>query len=304
MNTHDVPMPRVIRIEPSAVCNFSCQHCPVGLKLNKSIGIMSRETFEIIFERSKHLRFKWAVLYHGGEPLLNNNLFYFIKKISQISKMVKVVCNGSLLTDEMITKILGSKLNLIDFSLDGLSPEENNRIRVGSNFERISKQIIKLLQQREKIGSKIQVYISNIQIPERLGKSAKLKKIRIPAYFKKVFGKWHKHIIIRSYYSMRWPGYPSNKHKSNRIVRNYCDSIQNVVTIRWNGDIVPCCYDLLSTKIMGNIIRTPLEKIWNNKVYRDMRQNVHDYNPPSLCFGCKVLYIEDHIYADEIKSLI
>jgi len=295
-----LPLPGVIRIEPNSVCNFRCRHCPIGLGLNKSKGVMSRENFDVIYEKIKHLHFRVAALYHGGEPLLSQNFFYFAEKMGKISDLVKTVSNSSLLTDEAIEKILNSPLGLIEFSLDGTSPEENDYIRRGSNFQKISTQIKKLLKRKKEAGSGLRVFISNVQIPKR---GDDLKTIKVPQYLKEAFSDFLDVLAIRSYYAIYWPGYPRQNpvKAAEKPIRNFCDSIENTVTIRWNGDVVPCCYDLCSQMAMGNILKESLENIWNNKKYLALRRRIYNCKPPILCRGCNVLYKESYIYDDELK---
>lgn len=146
----NIKIPRVVRIEPTSICNFRCKHCTTGLRINKSIGTMDRKSFDMIFDKIKNIHFNVAVLYHGGEPLLNKDLFYFVEKMKLISNFVKFVTNGSLLNDSNINKILKSGLDLIEFSFDGHSAEENDLIRQGSNFNTISFKIKKLINAKKK----------------------------------------------------------------------------------------------------------------------------------------------------------
>jgi len=74
-NQFSPPFPKVLRLEPASSCNFHCIHCPTGLNLNSSLGIMSEQTFSQIYEQIKKFRFRMIVLYHGGEPFLNKNFF-------------------------------------------------------------------------------------------------------------------------------------------------------------------------------------------------------------------------------------
>ena len=41
---------------------------------------------------------------------------------------------------------------------------------------------------------------------------------------------------------------------------------ENTITIRSNGDVVPCCYDLTSKLVMGNIRENSLAQIWNGDI--------------------------------------
>ena len=295
-----LPLPQVIRIEPSALCNFNCIHCTTGLRLNPSIGIMAKEVFDTIFEKIKNCRFRAAVLYHGGEPLLNKNLFYFIEKMKTVSDFIKTVSNGSLLDGETIKKIVSSPLDVIEFSLDGTSSKENDSIRKGGNFAKISKQIKNLCDLIKKSKSKLKIYISNIQIPTQ---STDTTKIEVPQYLKNAFKDHLDLLTFRSYYSIYWPGYPQLTKSSAVPVNNYCDHVFSTITVRWNGDIVACCHDLISMMVLGNLLKENLQDIWNNKSYTALRKAIADKNPPEMCRGCNVLNKERYLLKDELEAI-
>ncbi|MBI2465067.1 SPASM domain-containing protein [Candidatus Shapirobacteria bacterium] len=291
-------LPIVIRIEPSGLCNFRCQHCTVGIGLNKSAGIMSRQIFDLVFSKINIYRFKSAVLYHGGEPLISKDLFYMIDKVATISEFVKLNTNGSLMTDEIIEKILLSPLSRIEFSLDGSSVVENNNIRRGSDFLQISNQIIKLLKRKKECGSKVEVVIHNIQVPSR---NTDLKVIYSPNNILEKFADWTDEIEIKSYYSYMWPEYPGRNKTKSKLIANFCDHIISTLTIRWNGDVVPCCYDLTSQSVMGNILESSLEKIWTNSKYNDLRSKIENRTPPKLCQNCFQIYEKQYLYKDQVN---
>jgi len=96
--------PDVVRIESSGSCNFRCKHCCNSQKAikrgilsyelflhlmkqfkvnNKAIkrGILSYELFFHLMKQFKVNNFipRVMVFYHGGEPLLNKNIYDFIK---------------------------------------------------------------------------------------------------------------------------------------------------------------------------------------------------------------------------------
>ena len=53
-----------------------------------------------------------------------------------------------------------------------------------------------------------------------------------------------------------------------KLESNFCDHIVNTFTIRWNGDVVPCCFDLINMMVMGNVVTEEIENIWNNEKYQ------------------------------------
>ncbi|KKL60605.1 hypothetical protein LCGC14_2203620, partial [marine sediment metagenome] len=58
------------------------------------------------------------------------------------------------------------------------------------------------------------------------------------------------------------------------------------ITIRWNGDVVPCCYDIMSEYVIGNIRENSLEEIWNNERYNNIRKGIEIGHPVEICGGC------------------
>jgi radical SAM protein with 4Fe4S-binding SPASM domain len=71
--------------------------------------------------------------------------------------------------------------------------------------------------------------------------------------------------------------------------RNYCDQVNNTLTVRWNGDVVACCYDLTSQYILGNIHHNNLESIWNNERYLQLRQSINEMSFMPPCSTCNVV---------------
>ncbi len=66
----------------------------------------------------------------------------------------------------------------------------------------------------------------------------------------------------------------------------YCDNITEVITFRWNGDVVPCCYDIIGEYVIGNIMKHSLEELWNNERYKSLRKSIHLRNYIPLCAYC------------------
>ena len=257
---------------------------------------MSREIFyKIVDEIKNYNGVDVVVLYHGGEPFLNKDIFEMIAvfKAMQMSR-IQTNTNGCVLKDDMLPKIIDSGLTRIEFSIDGLSPEENNQIRRGADYHKVSSIIKKLLLLKRKKGSLTpEVYIDNIQIPTE-DDVTRGKKVSTPKYILDDFSDFKEEFKIRSYYMIKWPGfdYP-NQYKLVEVTTsqhpqplNFCDHIIELVTFRWNGDIVPCCYDITGEYIIGNIMENPLKELWNNKRYKALRKSIHLRNYIPLCAHC------------------
>ena len=92
---------------------------------------------------------------------MNKNIYSFIMRLHSLgTKKIKIVTNGSLLTDNNIDKLIASGIGEVEVSFDGESPEENNLIRRNGNFYRDA-QNVKSLAARSK---DISITISNVRI--------------------------------------------------------------------------------------------------------------------------------------------
>ncbi len=281
------PFPKVLRIEPASSCNFQCIHCPTGLNLNESLGIMTEKTFNQIFDQIKNYRFEVIVLYHGGEPFLNKRFFDMVKKLKPLTKRLRTTTNGSLLDDEIIEKLLDIEFDEIDISMDGNSPEENNLIRIGADYDKISKRVIQLIKLRNKRNLKVpKITIANAQIPTDADTDS---KATVPKHMIETFKEIQNDIEFSPFYTIQWPGMPEKYDVTKKPKGNFCDHTVSTFSIRWNGDVVPCCYDLINMMVMGNVLHEKIEDIWNNEKYIKLRKDIDEFNPPDLCKNCLVL---------------
>lgn len=257
--------PRVVRIESAGRCNFRCQHCPVGIHGNTR-DLMSFETFIRIFERLPVVPHT-VVFYHGGEPLLNKELELLINYAKQKGvKKTVFNTNASLLTVVRAAKLANAGLDEMRISFDGSSVEENNKIRVGSDFWKhapIVKQAAEL----------VNITIYNIKFdgdPE----TAK--------YLTDYFGDLVKY---RTDLARNW----AHEEKTPQATTGatYCRELNETFSIMANGDVVTCCEDLLADYTYGNVLEeTPLD-IWNRM--QELRDNFSKKDYPELCKHCYIV---------------
>jgi radical SAM protein with 4Fe4S-binding SPASM domain len=291
--------PKVIRIEPAASCNYQCIHCPTGVDA-KVKGVMNSKTFNIVKTNiiNNIENIDVIVLYHGGEPLLNNSFLNMIKFFSNVEKelYIKTVTNGLLLTKKTSKEIVLSGLSHIEISLDGISALESEIIRVSSSTELVIQNIKELLSCIKENKSCLKVSIATTQFIDKLDDASQMDKLKydlISKEFKKEINNGE--LDIKSTYAYAWSDMQIDKSKfqiiedTNSSCSNYCDHIENTITIRANGDIVPCCYDLTSQLIMGNIQNDTLNNIWNNDKYLKLRKSISNKEYISICDNCSAV---------------
>jgi radical SAM protein with 4Fe4S-binding SPASM domain len=64
----------------------------------------------------------------------------------------------------------------------------------------------------------------------------------------------------------------------------YCDFLWNKIYVAIDGDVRPCCVH--GMPVLGNLLREPFDAVWNNELYRTMRQRMVAQDPVPACRGC------------------
>lgn len=307
-----VPFPKVIRIEPSSACNLNCIHCPTGT-INMDRGLMSEGIFTLILNSIKPYlnTVEVVVLYHGGEPLLNQSFEKMVLELKRATKAkIKTVTNGMLLNTKRIEGIINAGLDEIEISLDGLNSGENNYIRKGCDFDKVAKNVHLLIEVKRKRQSKLPViHISTTQFLKKKDRKFQIENemTSIPQYLLEEFEneiQTQKIGSIKSTYAMRWPDMKIDHEIIDEFITtdndandyNYCDHVMNTLTIRYNGDVVPCCYDLTSKMVMGNIQNQRLDQIWNSSKYQALRNSICEMKFGNLCNNCNVVKNREKVY--------
>lgn len=297
------PFPDVLRVEPSGSCNLKCIHCPTGLGIGEQGWVMKEDVFRIVLNEIKNNSYRVVVLYHGGEPLLNKNIYKWIEEVKSLGvEKVKIVSNGILLNKIKSRKLIESGLDEIEISLDGNSAQENDFIRKGSSFNKVICSIKELATLKEKYRSRTPlIYISNVQFIDSSIRKIPTGDLLIPKYFIKSLGKSiFDKVIIKPQYGYLWPGLNSEKmdhfelidekmFESENMEKNICKTSNETITVRYNGDVVACCYDITSEYVLGNIKEKTLQKIWESEKYNLLRKSIKDRKYLRLCSECVVV---------------
>jgi radical SAM protein with 4Fe4S-binding SPASM domain len=72
-------------------------------------------------------------------------------------------------------------------------------------------------------------------------------------------------------------------------VRYPCVRPWFIITILWDGRVVPCCYDYDGKYVIGDLTTHSLKEIWNNRRMQELRRQLITgtfYDNP-LCENCR-----------------
>lgn len=260
------PFPDVIRIEPAGVCNFSCQHCPVGVEGGKR-RMLSYDNFVRFFDMLPAVP-RVLVLYHGGEPLLNKNLERMISyaKDKGVAKIV-FNTNASLLSSRRDL----SGVDELRVSFDGDSPADNNSIRLGSDFAKHAEQV-RLLALSASRPRLIKIY------------NARHTTSACPAGYLLDAFRDLPGVVFETVKIRKWARLANEPTLHNGTT--FCSNLMQTFTILSDGSVPMCCEDLQGDDLQGNVFQSTPQEIWERMEARREAFARRDY--PKLCQSCWV----------------
>ncbi|WP_419786676.1 radical SAM/SPASM domain-containing protein [Pseudodesulfovibrio sp.] len=286
--------PRQVILEPTNRCNLNCPFCLVGMQndleakhgnvahdlLSRPMGFMSPEVFEKVRTELKKFGIKSVLLHFQGEPFLNKHTPEFAKQLKADGMEVGVFTNGQIFTDDMIRRVVEARFDLIRFSVDGASEATYQVNRVGGTFAKVHENMRKVAEAHKELPTRVEWQFLPLRNNEHEVETARAMAEEIGVIF---FTKGFRESV--SDLAPTNPDYRCSKHQKP------CTDPYFQLGIYWNGDIVPCCYDVDGKEIMGNLLKDSLEDIWNSERYTRFRECVDNVkknpeNEPEICVSC------------------
>ena len=139
---------RLLQVEPALACNLRCVMCPWReiAENFEDRGLMSEEIWASI---RPHLPEINSIDFTGGgEPLLQPNLPRWIAEAHSAGCETGFLSNGLLLTKKKLQQILDAGIDWICISIDGADAEMYQKIRIGSNFEQVCRNVANIAEMR------------------------------------------------------------------------------------------------------------------------------------------------------------
>jgi len=176
-------------------CDFRCRFCHnPELVFNEESNFSEKEVLDFLEKRKGKLE---GVCITGGEPLINNDLIEFLKKIKNLGYEIKIDTNGS--NPELLKKIIENKLvdyialdikadkdnyNLISGTeIDTKKIEESLRIIINSGIDyEVRTTAVRNYNNLEKIGK----WLSNFKIKKYVIQNFVIRDKLIDNNFKKI----------------------------------------------------------------------------------------------------------------------
>jgi MoaA/NifB/PqqE/SkfB family radical SAM enzyme len=276
-------------------CQLECPGCPKGLRLpdHRRKRAMSEKEFERVIDQVKPYVFNVA-FNAWGEAFLNKQIFKMIRYAAAQNIGTLVSANLNDLPKNGAEQVVQSGLERLVVSVDGTTQESYARYRINGNLERVLENMRAIVAERRRQGSVLPhiawqflLFDHNQDEVDRARELA--KEIGVDEiYFMSAGNRYNdprfdtrlRDDVAEKYY------------KENQAVEAACARPWYFMEINSDGGVSPCCdieaYD--GSDDFGNLLTTPLKKIWNNEKYKESRKlfQVKGYKPKvdSVCTDC------------------
>lgn len=140
----DLPLPKMLEIEPINVCNLRCTMCHFSFMKNNKIEYIDTQ----LLEKLDSLKGIWIKIGSNFEPIMHPKFSDIIKTLSEMDFKIDLTTNGTLLTKKITDQIADGNLKNITVSFDSIKKQTYEKIRRRAKFESV---IERLLYFREKL---------------------------------------------------------------------------------------------------------------------------------------------------------
>lgn len=321
------PFPRSLFIEVSGLCNLRCTMCHRSY-INEKLGVMKLNTF---VEIAKIFPFVESVSLMGiGDPLTNKNILTMVSMCKSDGLSVGFNSNGLLLTSDLIGDLILSGLDSFVFSVDGATKGTYERIRVGSNFDRVIENIVTFIEMKKKLSRKnptlglefvattknIHELLPYIDLAKNTGVGRIVVSHVITFSAKQKEEALYNHIDPK--HQKLWDNAMSKaRNLGIHLVLPPLQPLENskcrfrpweCFFVSWKGDIKPCCTYLHPLPLFykgkkvtvpvtnfGNVHKENILKLWYSSSYSKFRDQILIKKYTDICKNC--LYSKELIPA-------
>ena len=263
--------------------------CPTGAgKVHVERGYMEPDLFKKIVNEV-HPHTSSIILAMGGESLLHPDLFEMIEYAETHGIKVSLNTNATLLDEGTMESLFRSGLSYISFAFDGFNKTGYEKVRRGADFETTLDNMINfLLLKKERRLKKPYTVLSMLEMND-----ADTDQNEISTFLKQFKGLVNDiHIREVSSWGSVFKDSDDLKFRKHKGKIVPCGRLWNTLAVTWNGDVVPCSYNLNHEYIMGNVYKTPLRKIWNSEKLSELRKamlNGRYLELSPLCENCTIV---------------
>jgi len=260
-----------------------------------------------------------------GEPLMHPRFFDMVRYAAQRGIEVSTNSNLTLLSERRAVECVNSGLRRIHVSLDGASAKTYEFIRVRAKFERVLRNIRRLAQAKQLLHSEQpEICLVAVAMRKNLHELPDLVRLAhelhidvlsvqhlchdfgeesLPTKYQPMrafvesetllneepmrvahFFESAAQLAVALDLKLRLPNLAPGPRPEGRT---RCDWPRRGAYLSFEGDAMPCCMVATPDRInFGNMAKSSVASVWNNREYRTFRTRLDSDTPPEVCRTC------------------
>jgi radical SAM protein with 4Fe4S-binding SPASM domain len=272
--------PTYLLIEPTSVCNLRCVMCfqvDETFTLDKSfMGLMSWELFTSVVDQAADNGCQAITMASRGEPTLHKRFGEMLNYVSSKGLFdTKINTNATRLNEKLIHDILSSGVSNVTFSVDAITAESYEKIRVRGKFDEVlaNVKLFNQIRAADYPNSPTTTRISGVAVnPDQ-------DPVGMQQFWSKLVDEV---TVVPNIH--RFDSY--NNPRFNR--KEVCSILYSRMYVWWDGTCNPCDFDYKSLLKVGNANEQSIAEIWHGERYtryRELHENMRrsELNPCDRC---------------------
>jgi radical SAM protein with 4Fe4S-binding SPASM domain len=317
-NTRPMALPTALQVEPCNWCNLRCRMCPYSYQ-RRDKRALDYSLYERVI---KEVKPTYLLLTGATESFLHKDIFKMIDFGAKYAT-VKIDTNATLLTSDLVDRILDSRLSILSISLDSADKERYEKLREGASFDSVARNIELLARRRDATGSSLHIHINAVMLKTNIDDITGILRfagsVRVEHVGVAMMGGYG--IDDPEYQSLLLsrediPALASSLEEAGRVASElgiHFDSTQiddfikkegdyrslamslpcympsYYAYIDSGGDVFPCCYSQEEGLVFGNVKEQSFKSIWYSQRFAEFRKRLRN---------CKFGYCQNCIVGD------
>ena len=253
--------PLFLDIEVTNNCNLRCPFCNTTIMGDKcKKGFIDVRDFEKIIDEGANNNLYGVKFNIRGEPLLHPHIVSFIKYAKKKGLIdIYFNTNAILLTEKMSYKLIEAGLDRISISFEGYTKEVYEKYRIGSNYEKVLKNIEKLQKIKQK---------NNLLYPKVRVQTIDLSNIKNVEYNTDGYVEfWKDRVDEVCFLDFR----DEANAEDNKDASWQCPQLWQRMAIFWDGTICACNNYKVSLPL-GNIKHNSIKECFHFDKLNEVRE--------------------------------
>ena len=265
------PLPEILQIEATNLCNARCVFCPRD-RMERKQGVMEMPLYRKIVDEAAALGIRNIRLHNFGESFIDRDIVEKIRYAkSRGIAQLGVISNGSLITEALARGIVEAGLDAINISVDAAGRETFERTRVGLKYDRVIENIERLVRIRADLSAaRPKLILSFVRRQDSDDE-------------REFIAKWSR--IADKVHVTDLHNWAGTLHDRSRV-QFPCYRPWLTFTALWDGRVALCCADFDGKVVLGDLRTDSIADLWNSDAFRAVRRAHLDHGGPDICRSC------------------